>query len=80
MERTPVQSSAIASVGHDPITNELEVEYASGYVYRLAGISAQDHEALLGADSIGRHMNALKAKASSTTRVGEPQPKDAVEG
>lgn len=73
MIRVPVKSSAVASVGHDAATNVLEVEYRSGYVYALGGISKKDFDALLAADSIGQHMNALKAKAESTTRVGDPK-------
>lgn len=33
MVRTPVASSALASVGYDPSTQTLEVEFRSGRVY-----------------------------------------------
>jgi hypothetical protein len=77
MERTPVQSSAVKSVGFDEQTGELEVEYRSGYVYRHGGFERQDFDALLGAESVGKHMNVLKAKATSAVRVGEPKQQDA---
>lgn len=76
MNRTPVDSSAIKSLGHDPTTNTLEVEYRSGYVYQLGGISAEQFKGLLAADSVGKEMNALKAKAESTTRVDDSKKTD----
>ena len=67
MTRTPVKSSAVLSVGYDNGT--LEVEYAGGRVYQLAGISQDQYDALLTADSIGRAVNSLKAFCASCTRV-----------
>jgi hypothetical protein len=56
MERTPVSSSSIASVGHDPGTDTLHVEFAnSGKVYAYQGVDAETHEKLMGAQSIGAH-------------------------
>jgi hypothetical protein len=56
MERTPVDSSSIASIGHDPDTDTLHVEFkSSGKIYVYPGVSADDHEALLKASSIGAH-------------------------
>lgn len=57
MERTPVASSNIASVGHDPETNTLEVEFKNGGVYQYEGVSADEHGALASADSIGSHFH-----------------------
>ena len=58
MERTPVKSSNIASIGHDPETNTLEVEFKGGGVYQYHGVDADKHAALLGAKSIGGHFHA----------------------
>jgi hypothetical protein len=55
MQRTPVASSSIASVGHDSERNELEIEFANGGVYRYAGVTADDHAKLMAAASIGKH-------------------------
>ena len=56
MERTPVDSSSIASVGHDPATDTLHVEFkSSSKVYAYPGVSAEDHQALMNAPSIGAH-------------------------
>jgi lysyl-tRNA synthetase class 2 len=51
-----VESSAVTSLGYDPATNELEVEYAGGGVYRYYGVPASRVEELLDADSLGRYL------------------------
>ena len=57
MIRVPVQSSNIRSIGHDPLTNTLEVEFVNGGVYQYDGVPAEKHSALVGAESIGRHLH-----------------------
>ena len=57
MERTPVSSSHIVSVGHDPVTSTLEVEFRGGGVYRYESVPAADHAALMAADSVGKHFH-----------------------
>jgi hypothetical protein len=58
MKRTPVDSSAIASVGYDESRQILELEYIDGDVYRYFDVSAAIHRALLTAPSIGQFVNA----------------------
>jgi len=55
MDRTPVSSSAIKSVGHDPNTNELEIEFHSGRIHSYANVSIDEHRALMDAPSLGKH-------------------------
>jgi hypothetical protein len=55
MDRTPVTSSAIRSVGYDPATKELDVELGSGQVYRYSGVEPEAHEQFMKAESPGRH-------------------------
>ncbi len=65
MTRKPVKSSQLLSVGHDPETSTLEVEFHPtrkqaadsqlGSVYQYANVSAADHAALVGAESVGSH-------------------------
>lgn len=52
--RQPVQSSNIRSVGYDPAELLLEVEFASGGVYRYQGVSRETYEEFIGAESMGR--------------------------
>lgn len=53
----PVTSSNINTIGHDPIKNELLVQFKSGAIYVYAGVSAAIHEALMAAESKGIFMN-----------------------
>lgn len=55
MQRTAVTSSQIKSIGYDPATNTLEVEFTNGSVYQYADVPAETHRALMGAESIGRY-------------------------
>jgi lysyl-tRNA synthetase class 2 len=54
VHREPLSSSAIESVGFDPATNELEIEFRSGSVHRYA-VPRRIHRELIGAESPGRY-------------------------
>lgn len=56
---TPVRSTAVAAIGHDPETQELHVEYASGARYVYPGVSVEHHNVLLAAPSVGSHLNRI---------------------
>lgn len=63
MKRHPVKSSAVTAIGfHDGV---LEVEYASGAVYRMEGITSEQARNLRRAKSIGKALNALKGSATN---------------
>lgn len=57
--RQKVESSQIESIGHDPATSTLEIEFVSrrpgvpGSVYQYGNVSADLHAQLVGAESIG---------------------------
>jgi hypothetical protein len=53
MERVPVQSEALCSVGYDPAQCILEVD---GEVYRYFNVLEQEYLGLLEADSFGVHL------------------------
>lgn len=53
-----VTSSNIASVGYSPDAKELHVAFRNGTRYIYHDVDADKHAALLGADSIGGHLNA----------------------
>jgi hypothetical protein len=71
MTRQPVTSSAVKSVGHDPDTHTLEIEFTSGKVYQHAGVSAADAAKLLAAPSIGAHYNRHISGTFAHTRIEE---------
>ncbi len=58
VDRTPVASESIASIGYDADTATLEVEFRSGRVYRYFAVPATVHRRLVAADSIGALLNA----------------------
>lgn len=55
MQRLPVTSSVLASVGH--ARGVLEVEFHSGAVYRYVGVPEHVYVHLLNADSQGAYFN-----------------------
>lgn len=57
MRRLPVRSSVLAAVGYDPATAELEIEFASGDVYRYYAVPARVHRELVEAESPGAYFN-----------------------
>lgn len=63
MERTPVVSSNVASVGYDKETNTLEIQFKNGGIYQYPGVDPDTHLSLMGAESIGRfvQLNIVKA-------------------
>jgi hypothetical protein len=66
----PVKSSALLSMGHDPATQTLEVTYHNKNTYRYAGVSPQEHLAILSAPSKGKALNSLiKRRKLSGTRM-----------
>ena len=58
MEREPVTSSNIRSVGYDPETSTLEVEFNSGTVYQYAGVPQHEYDGLMSGGSVGTYFNA----------------------
>ncbi len=58
MDRTPVSSSSIASIGYDEASRTLEVEFVSGSAYRYFGVPEQIHSELMAAPSKGGYFNA----------------------
>lgn len=57
MQRMPVASSNLKSVGYDPVTQTLEVEFHSGGVYQYYGVPVEEFEALMAAKSHGQYLS-----------------------
>jgi len=58
MNRTPVSSSNLHSVGYDPSTETLEVEFHHGGIYQYFGVPSSIHDALMSASSHGEYFAA----------------------
>lgn len=58
MDRIPVSSSNVVSVGYDENRSMLEVEFKSGSVYQYLGVPSQHFHALIGGSvSAGGYLN-----------------------
>ncbi|MCA9933042.1 MAG: KTSC domain-containing protein [Ardenticatenaceae bacterium] len=57
MKRTAVSSSNLASVGYDPESQILEIEFNSGRVYQYFDVPQDEYDGLMNADSHGRYFN-----------------------
>lgn len=56
MNRTPVSSTNIHSVGYDPQSATLEVEFTSGGVFQYFNVPERLHQGLMKAESKGEFL------------------------
>ncbi len=57
MHRKHVSSSAISSVGYDPQTATLEVEFRGGRIYEYYDVPKKVYESLMAAPSKGQYLS-----------------------
>lgn len=57
MEREPVTSSNVVSVGYDAATETLEIEFKNG-VYQYYNVPQPIYDQMMAADSVGKFVNA----------------------
>ena len=57
MNRTPVTSSNIASVGYDRAANILEIEFTSGSIYQYTHVPLSIYDGLISATSCGSYFS-----------------------
>jgi hypothetical protein len=58
VDRQPVSSSSLASVGYDGTKNTLEIEFKHGSIYQYYDVPAKVHAGLMNASSMGRYFHA----------------------
>ena len=58
MNREPVESSNIASIGYDADTRTLQIEFNGGAVYNYHPVTEDGHRSLISAPSIGKYFSA----------------------
>ena len=58
MDRVPVSSSNISTVGYDANSSTLEIGFHHGGVYQYFGVPQGEYDALLNAASKGIYFNA----------------------
>ena len=52
-----VSSSSISHIGYDPESQTMHVRFHSGHTYSYAGVTQEQHDAFVNADSIGGHFH-----------------------
>jgi XTP/dITP diphosphohydrolase len=80
MQRIPVESSDIVSIGYDEREQVLEVEFQGGRVYQYRGVEPDVHRHFMRADSHGQYFNSFinnryKYKKVEAQRAAKQQPK-----
>jgi len=71
MERVPVQSSNLASVGYDSANMVLEIEFLKGGIYQYSNVPSDVHDGLMSAGSKGTYFDQnIKKAGYSYNRVG----------
>jgi hypothetical protein len=69
MEREPVSSSNIVSIGFDPESETLEIEFKDSGIYQYFNVPQFMHERLMQADSVGKFFNMEIKQAYPFTRA-----------
>ncbi|MFA4826358.1 MAG: KTSC domain-containing protein [Methanoregula sp.] len=57
LERMPVKSRILRSVGYDEPTKILEIEFQSGLVYRYSGVPPKVYADLMRSSEIGKYFS-----------------------
>ena len=69
MTRTEVKSSHLKSVGYDPSTETLEIEFYNDQVYQYQGVPARVFQAFLNQDSLGQFFSKFVKNKYKTKKV-----------
>ena len=70
MDREPVASTNIVSVGYDETSETLEVEFQGGGIYQYYNVGPAAFEEFMRAPSKGQHLNHYIKNAFAFSRVG----------
>lgn len=70
MIREPVASTNISSLGYDPASETLEVEFTSGAIYQYYNVGTALYDQLTMAPSKGQFLNTYIKNAYPFSRVG----------
>lgn len=70
MQRTPVTSSDIQSIGYDTATRTLEVEFHSGGIYQYFNVPASEYQAFMAAGSHGQYFHQYIKNTYGWQQVG----------
>ena len=69
MQRQTIDSTTIQSVGYDPETETLEIEFQNGRLYRYTGVPEAVYTGLMNAESPGKYFNGEIRDVYPATKV-----------
>lgn len=69
MERQPVNSSNLATVGYDPNAETLEVEFKNGLIYQYYNVPQVVFDELVSAPSPGTYFNINVKNRFATAKL-----------
>jgi len=69
LERQPVKSRILRSVGYDDSTKILEIEFHTGLVYRYSGVPSKVYKDLMHSDEIGKYFSEKVRPRFQTKQV-----------
>ncbi|MBD0326969.1 MAG: KTSC domain-containing protein [Pyrinomonadaceae bacterium] len=70
MERSPVTSTSLVSIGYHAETQTLEIEFIKGGIYQYYGVPQHEYDDLMRAASHGQHFDDnIKKGAYSYVKV-----------
>lgn len=81
INRQPVESSQLNSLGYDPESQTLEIEFKTGSVYRYKGVDQQTFDGLMAAESVGRYFGQVikpNQERFPFEKIQGPAPREAV--
>jgi hypothetical protein len=70
VERLPVKSRILRSVGYDDSKKILEIEFSSGFVYQYSGVPQKVYADLMHSDEIGKYFSEKIRPKFQTKQVG----------
>ena len=68
MERQHVSSSNLKSVGYDPISRTLEIEFLNDGIYQYFGVPESVYQGLISASSHGQYFDSHIKKGGYSYR------------
>jgi KTSC domain len=71
MQRQPVESTTMRSVGYDQTNQVLEIEFQSGAIYQYLDVPPAIHKELMDSESKGRFFNREIRDIYTSVRVDQ---------
>jgi hypothetical protein len=69
LERQPVKSRILRSLGYDDTTKILEIEFHTGLVYQYSGVPAKVYADLIHSDAVGKYFSEKVRNRFRTKQV-----------